>query len=118
MSDVKVNKVVWDVLYEADKKYIATHLKEFGVLKAEQKIVADADTPPPAIVPHINDTSVDSNSVEAMGINWTCRAICDASRAEKNCVLYGYHFQPVCIQLQHHEEQPILIIAHAEIQSS
>lgn len=89
MSDVKVNKIVWDALSEADKKYITTHLKEFGVLKAEQNIVADADTPPPAIVPHINDTSGDSNSVEALGIDWICRAICDASRAEKNCVLYG-----------------------------
>ena len=45
MSDVKVNKVVLDALSEADKNYITTHLKEFGVLKAEQNFVADACTP-------------------------------------------------------------------------
>jgi hypothetical protein len=89
MSDVKVNKVIWDALSESDKKYITTHLKEYGVLKAEQNIVADAYTPPPTITPHINDIPGASESAEALGIDWTCRAICDATKAEINCVLYG-----------------------------
>jgi len=89
MSDVKVNKVVWDALTEADKIYITTHLKEFGVLKVEQNIVADACTAPPATTPHINDTSGDTESAVALGIDWTCRAICDATNTEMNCVLYG-----------------------------
>lgn len=67
MSDVKVNKVVWNALSEADKNYIATHLKEFGVLKEEQNIVADACTPPPSVTPHINDASADSKSAVALG---------------------------------------------------
>lgn len=89
MAGVKVNKVVWDALTEADKKYITAHLKEYGVLKAEQNIVADAHALPPAITAHINDSLADRESAEALGIDWTCRAICDATKAEMNCVLYG-----------------------------
>ena len=89
MSDIIVNKLIWDAISEADKRHIAAHLEQYGVLKPGQKIVADSHAPLPSVKPHINDTSGDNEVAEAMGIDWTCRAICDLTKAEANCSLYG-----------------------------
>jgi len=89
MSDIKVNKLIWDAISEQDKQHIITHLRQFGVLKPEQQIVADARTMFPAIRSHVNDTTVDAKKVKAIGLDWTCRAICDSTNAETNCIFYG-----------------------------
>lgn len=89
MSDIKVNKIVWDAISAVDKRHIITHLRQYGVLKPEQNIVADAHTPPPFITPHSKNESGDDDSIQALGIDWTCRAICDSTKAETNCALYG-----------------------------
>jgi len=89
VSDIIVNKLVWDAISEADKRHIAAHLEQYGVLKPGQKIVADAHAPLPSITPHIYDTSGDNDVTKALGIDWTCRAICDSTKVEANCSHYG-----------------------------
>lgn len=90
MTDIKVNKVIWDAVPEIDKKNISAHLLEYGVLKPGQNIIADADTPLPAVTCHINDAPTeDDECIKALGIDWMCRAICDSSKAETHCSLYG-----------------------------
>jgi len=90
LSDIKVNKILWDTLSDADKQHITEHLHEYGVLKPDQNIVADAHTPPPAVTCHINDpiSGVDED-IQAPGLDWLCRAICDSTKSETDCSLYG-----------------------------
>lgn len=90
MADIKVNKRIWDAVSESDKKNISTHLLEYGVLKPGQNIIADADASLPAITCHISDASTgDDECIKALGIDWMCRAICDSTKAETQCKLYG-----------------------------
>lgn len=90
MSDIKVNKILWDALSDVDKQHIRGHLHEYGVLKPDQNIVADTHTPPPSITCHINDavSGVDEE-IQAPGLDWLCRAICDSTKSETDCSLYG-----------------------------
>lgn len=90
MTDIKVNKRIWDVLSEPDKLRIVAHLRQHKVLKPNQNIIADADTPPPSICSHIFDSrTVGAENIRALGVDWMCRAICDSTQAETNCSLYG-----------------------------
>lgn len=90
MSDIKVNKAIWDTVRESDKEHIALHLRLFGVLKPAQNIVADANTTQPAISYPLDEmrTSNEEN-IKAMGIDWLCRDICKLVKAETGCSLYG-----------------------------
>lgn len=97
MSDIKVNKIFWDALSDAEKLHITGHLHEYGVLKSGQNIVADTHTPPPSITCHINDSisGVDED-IKAPGLDWLCRAICDSTKSETDCSLYGQSV-PACL---------------------
>lgn len=90
MSDIKVNNILWAALSDADKQHITAHLHEYGVLKPDQNIVADTHTAPPAITCHKNDSilGVDED-IKAPGLDWLCRAICDSTKSETDCSLYG-----------------------------
>lgn len=90
MSDIKVNKYVWDAIPDRDKQHIVAHLREYGVLKPDQSLLADADTDFPAIKQHNHDAYVEKfENAKALGVDWICRGICDSSNSEKNCSLYG-----------------------------
>ncbi|HUX90735.1 MAG TPA: hypothetical protein VMV48_08605 [Gallionellaceae bacterium] len=90
MTDFKVNKRIWDVLSEPDKLRIVAHLQQHGALKPNQNIIADAHTPPPSIASRIFDsTTGGAENIKALGVDWMCRAICDSTKAETNCSLYG-----------------------------
>lgn len=90
MADIKVNKRIWDAVSEIDKQNISAHLLEYGVLKPGQNIIADANTSLPAVTCHINDApSEDDECIKALGVDWMCRAICDSTKSETNCTLYG-----------------------------
>jgi hypothetical protein len=90
MTYFKVNKRIWDVLSEQDKRGIVAHLQQHGVLKPRQNIIADAHTPPPSIGSRIFDsTTAGAENIKALGVDWMCRAICDSTKAEANCSLYG-----------------------------
>lgn len=90
MTDIKVNKILWDAVSDSDKQTIAAHLRQYGVLKPGQNIVADAHTPPPFITCHVNETtSEDDENINALGLDWMCRAVCDSTKAEADCSLYG-----------------------------
>ena len=92
MTDIKVNKLVWDSISEADKKGIVTHLKQYGVLKPSQNIIADSRTPLPAIKSHTGVVLMragEERNIKALGVDWICRAICDSTNAEADCPLYG-----------------------------
>lgn len=91
MSDIKVNKLVWDTVDETGKQHIVAHLREYGVLKPDQQIVADAQTALPEIRPHVIDdagTKADVN-VRTLGVDWICRAICDSTHSATDCSVYG-----------------------------
>jgi hypothetical protein len=97
MKYIKVNKLVWDSVSEADKQNITEHLREYGVLKPDQEIVADAHTPLPAITPHIHDTRTKTDeNFNALGVDWICRAICDSTHSESDCSVYGQSL-PACL---------------------
>lgn len=88
MSYLKVNKRVWDAVPASDIQHITLHLQECGVLKVGQIIIADADTPPPAICLSINkkaDRKIEN--VEALGIDWLCKAICNSTETAHLCSL-------------------------------
>jgi hypothetical protein len=92
MTDIKVNKLVWDSISELDKEGIVAHLRQYGVLKPGQIIVADAHTPLPSIKPHSKEAlmgQAGERNVKALGVDWICRAICDSTNAETDCPLYG-----------------------------
>lgn len=90
MSDIKVNKFVWNAISEVDKEHIVTHLRQYGVLKSDEFILADADTAFPDVRQHNHGSDVEKfENAKALGLDWICRAICDSSNSEKNCALYG-----------------------------
>jgi hypothetical protein len=96
MTDIKVNKKIWDAVSEVDKQNISAHLREYGVLKPGHHIIADANTLLPSITCHINEVPSDDECIKALGIDWMCRAICDSSKAETHCSLYGQSL-PACL---------------------
>ena len=100
MSDIRVNKLIWDSLQETDRQHIAAHLREYGVLKPDHKIAADAHAPLPEIRPHvISDTGTKADvNVRALGVDWIRRAICDSTHAETDCSVYGQSLK-VCLSL-------------------
>jgi len=90
LSDIKVNKIIWDAVQESDKQHIALHLRLFGVLKPDQNIVADAKTAQPAICYPLDEiTTANDEDIKALGIDWLCRDICDLAKTETGCSLYG-----------------------------
>lgn len=92
VTDIKVNKRIWDSISESDKESIAIHLRQHGVLKPGQNIIADANTPLLFIKPHTKEgipIKVEEETINALGVDWLCRAICDSTNAEANCSLYG-----------------------------
>lgn len=78
---------MWEALSVPDKRQIIHHLEHFGVLKEGQQIVGDINTPMPAIDCHGCDRN--GKGVQALGVDWVCRAICNSSGEKTNCALYG-----------------------------
>jgi len=90
MADIKVNKIIWDAVSDSEKQHIAAHLRQYGVLKSDQNIIADPDTPLPDITLHHDDARIeDVENVKALGVDWICRSVCDSTKAETDCLLYG-----------------------------
>jgi hypothetical protein len=92
VSDIKVNKLIWDSISKSDKESIVIHLQQYGVLKPGQNIIADTHTPLPFIKSHTKEDVMmkdEEGSINALGVDWICRAICDSTNAEADCPLYG-----------------------------
>lgn len=88
MSYFKVNKMVWDAVPALDKQHITAHLQQYGVLKAGQVIIADIETPPPALCLSINKKADrEIENVEALGMDWLCKAICNSIETSNMCSL-------------------------------
>ena len=88
MLQFKVNKMLWDAVPVKDRLHITAHLQEHGVLKAGQEIVADAETRLPALCPSMgNITDRKLEHVEALGVDWLCKAICHSTEASFMCSL-------------------------------
>lgn len=90
MTDIKVNKLLWDTLSETERKHIALHLRMFGVLTPDQHIVGDAETPPPKLFYKLENIVTGSeDDIEALGVDWFCRSVCDLAKKNKGCTQYG-----------------------------
>jgi len=90
MTDIKVNKIIWDAVSDVEKQQITSHLREYGVLKPGQNIVADPLSLSSAITCRMNDVSMGAvGCTRALGLDWLCRAICDSTKSETDCPLYG-----------------------------
>lgn len=90
MTDIKVNKIIWDSVPAQDKDHITLHLRQFGVLQPGENIVADVGVPSPANLTELDSVITDKDrNVKALGIDWLCRYICVMSKRETGCLLYG-----------------------------
>lgn len=90
MTDIKVNKKIWDAVPTSDKNHIELHLRLFGVLKPDQSIIADAQSAQPSKNYQFDELSImNDENVKALGIDWLCRDICKLAKAKTGCTLYG-----------------------------
>lgn len=97
MDEIKVNKFMWDALSQTDKLKIAAHLVQYGVLQPGQSIVGDVHAPMPPIDSLSNGNHRGNPQINALGVDWVCRAVCDSSGTKSNCVLYGQSMR-LCLE--------------------
>lgn len=89
MSDIKVNKTIWDQVSVLDKQHITAHLRLFGILEPEENIIADDQTSLPCIdYPLDQITAPHGQELKALGIDWLCRDICNMVKRNKQGSAY------------------------------
>jgi hypothetical protein len=115
MSLVKVNKIIWDALPEDDRNQITAHLQHFGVLQEGQQIIGDMRMPMPSIESLMKyGPGKGAHQVEALGVDWMCRAICDSMETKTNCVLYGQSSRFCMESITKHREVFELEVLHSD----
>lgn len=90
MSDLKVNKTIWDKVSVLDKQHITSHLRSFGILEPEGNIIGDDQTNLPSInYPLDQITTAHGQDIKAWGIDWLCRDICNLAKQKRAGSAYG-----------------------------
>lgn len=90
MSDLKINKVIWDKVSVLDRQHITAHLRSFGVLEPDENIFGDDRTDLPHIdYPLDQITTPQGQDLKAWGIDWLCRDLCNLAKSRRLGSAYG-----------------------------